>query len=115
MVGAIYTSSCSWCGTAIEREDGWRAQEMPGRAAGGLLPPRARGAVADSGARTGRRGRSRSRAASTDSIDTCAHCGEPLGDVQVVLVRHRGEHRIPDAFCSADHMAEWAKAGGRWA
>ena len=51
----------------------------------------------------------------TDSIDACAHCGEPLGDVQVVLVRHRGEHRIPDAFCSADHLAEWAKAGGRWA
>jgi hypothetical protein len=32
----------------------------------------------------------------------------------VVLVRHRGEHRIPDAFCSADHLASWAKAGGRW-
>jgi hypothetical protein len=35
--------------------------------------------------------------------------------VRVVLVRHRGEHRIPDAFCSPDHMSEWAKAGGRWA
>jgi hypothetical protein len=32
----------------------------------------------------------------------------------VLLVRHRGEHRIPDAFCSLDHAAEWAKAGGRW-
>ena len=28
--------------------------------------------------------------------------------------RHRGEHRIPDAFCSAAHAAAWAKAGGRW-
>lgn len=45
---------------------------------------------------------------------TCAHCGLQLGDVQVVLVRHRGEHRIPDHFCSVDHMLEWAKAGGRW-
>ena len=44
----------------------------------------------------------------------CAHCGAVLGDVYVLLVRHRGEHRIRDAFCSADHMAEWAKAGGRW-
>jgi hypothetical protein len=44
----------------------------------------------------------------------CVHCGEPLGDVVVTLVRHRGEHRIQDAFCSVAHMAEWAKAGGRW-
>ena len=50
-----------------------------------------------------------------DSVDVCAHCGAELGDVRVVLVRHRGEHRIPDAFCSPDHMAEWAKSGGRWA
>ena len=41
--------------------------------------------------------------------------GVPLSDVHVLLVRHRGEHRIPDAFCSVDHLAEWAKAGGRWA
>ena len=44
----------------------------------------------------------------------CARCGVTLGDVRIVLVRHRGEHRIPDAFCSVDHMADWAKAGGRW-
>ena len=44
----------------------------------------------------------------------CAQCGTALGDVQIVLVRHRGEHRIPDAFCSVDHMADWAKSGGRW-
>jgi hypothetical protein len=29
-------------------------------------------------------------------------------------VRHRGEARIPDGFCSADHLMEWAKRGGRW-
>ena len=49
------------------------------------------------------------------SAATCSHCGEQLGDVRVLLVRHRGEHRIADAFCSPDHMSEWAKAGGRWA
>jgi hypothetical protein len=32
----------------------------------------------------------------------------------VLLVRHRGEARIPDGFCSADHLMEWAKRGGRW-
>ncbi len=50
-----------------------------------------------------------------DAVESCAHCGAELGDVRVVLVRHRGEHRIPDGFCSPDHMAEWAKSGGRWA
>ena len=38
----------------------------------------------------------------------------PLGDRRVLLVRHRGEHRIADAFCGVDHLLEWAKAGGRW-
>ena len=48
------------------------------------------------------------------ALDECAHCGGALPDTYVLLVRHRGEHRIPDAFCSAGHMAEWAKRGGRW-
>lgn len=51
----------------------------------------------------------------TDSPTHCAHCGGELPDRYVLVVRHRGEHRIPDAFCSADHMADWAKQGGRWA
>lgn len=46
--------------------------------------------------------------------DACAHCGETLGEVRLVAVHHRGEHRIADAFCSADHFGAWAKAGGRW-
>ena len=45
---------------------------------------------------------------------TCAHCGRELGEVHVLLVRHRGENRIPDDFCSIEHLLEWAKAGGRW-
>jgi 5-methylcytosine-specific restriction endonuclease McrA len=48
------------------------------------------------------------------ALGTCAHCGEPLGDVRVTLIRHRGEHRIPDDFCSVDHAAAWARSGGRW-
>jgi hypothetical protein len=45
---------------------------------------------------------------------TCSHCGAALGEVHVVLVRHRGEHRVPDHLCSVDHLLAWAKAGGRW-
>jgi hypothetical protein len=44
----------------------------------------------------------------------CSHCGAELPEAHVLLVRHRGEHRVADAFCSVDHMNEWAKAGGRW-
>ncbi len=44
----------------------------------------------------------------------CAECGVGLGDGALILVRHRGEHRIPDGFCSVEHLAAWAKAGGRW-
>ena len=41
--------------------------------------------------------------------------GEELGDEPVYLVRHRGEHRIADAFANIDNALEWAKAGGRFA
>jgi len=50
-----------------------------------------------------------------DHEPRCAACDAELGAERVVIVRHRGPHRIADGFCSADHMVEWAKAGGRWA
>jgi hypothetical protein len=51
----------------------------------------------------------------TDDLATaCSHCGEAIGEAHVLLVRHRGENRVPDAFCSVEHLLEWAKAGGRW-
>lgn len=50
-----------------------------------------------------------------ETLDACARCQRLLTDVRVTLVRHRGQHRIPDAFCSVDHMAQWANAGGRYA
>ena len=49
-----------------------------------------------------------------EALERCAFCAEPLPDTRLVLVRHRGEHRVPDAFCSVDHLLEWAKAGGRF-
>jgi len=50
-----------------------------------------------------------------DGLGRCVRCGGQLGDERVILVRHRGEHRIGDAFCGTEHLLEWAKAGGRWA
>jgi hypothetical protein len=100
---------CAWCGEPVESEDGFRAGELPGewRATFCRLehvvpwfiqgPHWKPGAIEVGGA-----------------PQTCSQCGEPLGDVRVLLVRHRGEHRIPDAFCSAEHLADWAKSGGRW-
>ena len=49
-----------------------------------------------------------------DENRACAQCGKALGEIHLLFVRHRGEHRIPDDFCSLEHLLEWAKAGGRW-
>jgi hypothetical protein len=47
-------------------------------------------------------------------LGRCANCGAALDDTRVLLVHHRGEHRIADALCGTDHLLAWAKAGGRW-
>jgi hypothetical protein len=47
-------------------------------------------------------------------LGECAQCGAALEEDHLLLVRHRGEHRVPDGFCSIDHLLSWAKAGGRW-
>jgi hypothetical protein len=112
-MGAESTESCSWCGRPIEREDGWRAAEIPGarRAAfcrlEHVVPWEIQGARWEAGEWLEPSGLA-------DALDVCAQCGAPLGDAHVVMVRHRGQHRIPDGFCSAAHLAEWAKSGGRW-
>jgi hypothetical protein len=104
---------CSWCDRPIEREDGYRVAEVPGERRAAfcrlehVVPWSIQGARWEPG-------RIEEPSDLTDSIEACAHCGEPLSDVYVVAVRHRGEHRIPDAFCSAEHLAAWASSGGRW-
>lgn len=104
---------CSWCGAEVEREDGYRASEPAGERRAvfcrleHVVPWVMQGAHWEAG----------TLEEPSDlfaPIDRCAHCGGPLGEVCVYLVRHRGEHRIPDGFCSVDHLKEWAKAGGRW-
>jgi hypothetical protein len=113
MDGQSNVTRCSWCGNAVEREDGWRVQEVPGERRAAfcrlehIVPWSIQGAHWEAGEIEEPTGIARGH-------EACAHCGAALADVHLVLVRHRGEHRIPDAFCSPDHMAEWAKAGGRW-
>jgi hypothetical protein len=103
------TERCSWCGEPIEPHDGWRLHEHPGarRAAFCRLehavPWAMRGARWEAGDDV-----------EAPSPQSCSQCGAALGDVRLVLIRYRGEHRIPDAFCSVDHMADWAKSGGRY-
>jgi hypothetical protein len=104
---------CSWCGEAVEPQDGWRLQEMPGARKAAfcrlehVVPWSIQGPHWDAG-------EIEEPSGTAEDLDACAQCGAALGDVRLVLVRHRGEHRIPDGFCSVDHLADWAKSGGRW-
>jgi hypothetical protein len=108
---ATQSTRCSWCGRAVEADEGWRVQEAPGARVAAfcrlehIVPWSMQGAPWEPGPP----GEPEAGAA-----DSCARCGERLGDVRVTLVRHRGAHRIRDGFCSVDHLAEWAKVGGRW-
>jgi hypothetical protein len=112
-VTLVSVERCSWCGAQLEAGDGWRAAERAGERVAGfcrlehVVPWTLKGAHWEAGTL-------REPAHLEDSLTHCAHCGEELPDRYVLLVRHRGEHRIPDAFCSAGHMAEWCKRGGRW-
>jgi hypothetical protein len=46
--------------------------------------------------------------------ERCSHCGATLTDAGLLLVRHRGDHRVRDGFCSPEHLRAWAAKGGRW-
>jgi hypothetical protein len=104
---------CSWCGNGVEPDDGFRLYEPAGERRAvfcrleHVVPWAIQGAHWDAGGLT--------EPATIDAGPiACSHCGKPLGEVPVLLVRHRGESRVPDDFCSVDHLLEWAKAGGRW-
>jgi hypothetical protein len=115
VAGAGTTSGerCSWCGTRVDRDDGFRMVEEPGARVAvfcrleHVVPWAMQGPHWEAGTEA-------EPAQLAAALDSCAQCGAELGDVRVTLVRHRGEHRIPDAFCSVEHAADWAKAGGRW-
>lgn len=104
---------CTWCGTEVEPGDGWRAYEPAGARTATfcrlehVVPWQIQGAHWEAG-----------EAGEADVAVAgprrCSQCDAELGDVHVLLVRHRGEHRIADDFCSVEHLKDWAAAGGRW-
>ena len=104
---------CSWCGDPVDADDGFRAAEPDGERKAvfcrleHIVPWIIQGAHWDPG-------RIVEDGEPDDGLGRCADCGGPLAERRVLLVRHRGEHRIADAFCELDHLLEWAKAGGRW-
>jgi hypothetical protein len=103
---------CTWCGNAVESNDGFRLAEHAGERSAvfcrleHVVPWAIQGAHWEVGIPV--------EPPDAESAMSCSSCGAPLGAQPLVLVRHRGEHRIPDGFCSVDHLLRWAKAGGRW-
>ena len=104
---------CTWCGTAVPDDDGFRVAEpeeghkavfcrlehiVPWIIQGTAWQP---GRIVPSGD-------------PDDALGRCALCGDALGVERVLVVRHRGQHRIGDAFCRMEHLEDWAKGGGRY-
>lgn len=104
---------CSWCGVEIGADEGYRAAEQAGERFAAFCrlehvvpwaiqgPHWAAGTLAQ-------------QPREEPGLARCAHCDAALDETRVLLVRHRGEYRIADAFCTTDHMKTWASAGGRW-
>ena len=107
------TEPCTWCGNDVEPDDGFRAYEPAGERRAvfcrleHVVPWTIQGPHWEAGTLT-------EPSNVAQEVTECAQCGARLGEVSVLLVRHRGEARVPDGFCSVDHLAQWAKAGGRW-
>jgi hypothetical protein len=110
MTGTYPAERCTWCGEEVDVDDGFRAYEPSGDRRAvfcrleHLVPWRIQGALWEAG----------EAPELADRPSRCSHCDAELGEVSVLLVRHRGGHRIADGFCSVEHMGDWAKAGGRW-
>ncbi len=108
------SEACTWCEAPVDRQDGFRASRptVDQRAVfcrlEHIVPWAIRGGEWDSGSGL-------QPGDDAAGLGRCVRCGGRLGDERVLLVRHRGEHRIADAFCGVEHLVEWAKAGGRWA
>jgi hypothetical protein len=103
---------CTWCGNDVEAGDSYRLAERAGDRGAvfcrleHIVPWAIQGAHWEAG--------EPADVGDVSQLGTCSACGDELPDTHLRLVRHRGEHRVSDAFCSVDHLLEWAKAGGRW-
>jgi len=113
MYAGVSEERCSWCDRGVELDDGFRLAERPGERRAvfcrleHVVPWAMSGPHWDAGTIEQPPGLE-------DAPERCARCDAELGDVSVLLVSHRGEHRVPDAFCSVEHLREWSAAGGRY-
>ena len=111
MASDLRSVQCSWCGAGVADGEGYRVGERPGARRAvfcrleHVVPWAMQGPHWEAG---------ELQAPGAGDLERCARCDGALTDVRVTLVRHRGEHRIPDGFCSVDHLAAWANAGGRY-
>jgi len=107
------SEQCTWCGVEVDPDEGLRLAEPEGERRAAfcrlehIVPWVMQGAHWEPGTIP---------EIDEDAIGlgVCAHCGDELGDPRVLLVRHRGEHRIADVFCELEHLLDWTKRGGRW-
>src|SRR5690606_19467093 len=105
-VPAVNGLRCSWCGVGVDPDDGFRAAETAGERIAvfcrleHVVPWAIQGPHWDPGVLD-------EPPAPDPALDACAHCGAPVDDTRVLLVRHRGEHRVADAFCTTDHLRAW--------
>jgi hypothetical protein len=103
---------CTWCGNEVEAGEGYRLAGDTGDRVAAFcrlehaVPWAMQGARWDAGKPVEPPG--------THTVIECSECGAPLSEGHLLLVRHRGGHRVPDGFCSVGHLLAWAKAGGRW-
>ena len=104
---------CDWCGKALGPDEGYRAAEEAGERIAAFCRLEHVVPWAMQGPHW-RAGTLRERPHDDAGLAACAECGAPVGETRVLLVRHRGEYRVADAFCGSEHMAAWARAGGRW-
>lgn len=108
------SEACSWCGIAVAEDDGFRVVQTGARRHAAFCrlehvvpwamqdpPPWEEGAGLEDGD-------------DQAGLGVCALCGADLEDDHVLVVRHRGHHRIADAFCDVDHLSAWARRGGRF-
>jgi hypothetical protein len=116
-------SRCTWCGNEVDVADGYRLSEASGNRVAAfcrlehVIPWAIQGPhweAGEPGEADDEREAGEREPAVDEPVGTCSACGAELQETHVLLVRHRGEHRVPDRFCSVDHLLEWAKAGGRW-
>lgn len=104
---------CDWCGKAIGSDEGYRAAEPAGERVAAFCRLEHVVPWAMKGPHW-RAGTLAEPSHEDAGLAQCAQCGVPVGETRVVLVHHRGEHRVADALCGVDHLRAWAHAGGRW-